>query len=313
MEITINGNVTINGGIEDARDTQAAQNETAKQETPAVNHDEDVLLDNSTSFFGLLDFLRTCPDAVNAEKDEAERKRQAAEQEKLKKVLGDDYADYVEQTEANSRDDFKKEKRRPGAIQLWNNYHRIASKEIGEDGKLDVYTNGYAVYDNGNRRTVIWVPDCGSVTYYFTPLRDNEKQYLKQKDELGEDLFGPLPWFHALMVAGEDSIERNLEHPKSVGTTSEALEDEDYDVKPDYMWRGSAHIETPEEYVMRLERERERREALTEKQREVYEMYFNQGYTQQQIADILGIAQQSVQDRINLILKKLGNIEKYFF
>ena len=87
------------------------------------------------------------------------------------------------------------------------------------------------------------------------------------------------------------------------------MENEDYDVKPDNMWIGSAHIETPEEYVLRKEREKERRGALTEKQREVYEL-FMQGYTQVEIAKLMGISQPAVNKLYEKVIKKCKSIEE---
>ena len=300
MEITINGNLTINAGnIEEA--AEAVQDKT---ELPVVNHDEDVLIDNSTTFRGLLDTLRGCPEAVNAEKVEIERRRQEAEEAKKKASLGDLYGEYADDTE---KEEFKREKRRPGAISLWNMYHRVASYEATGKGQIDVYANGYAVYDNGCRRTVIWVPDCGSTTYYFGPLRDNERDYLCQKSDIGEDILGPAPWYVALTIAGEDSIERNMIHPKSKASAS-AFEEVD-DIKPDYSWRCGGHIETPEEALMRKETERERRESFTERQKEVYALYM-EGYTQTKIAETLGISQPAVKKLISKVIDKCREIER---
>lgn len=318
MEITINGNVTINNGIADAKTTEAVQdiqndlNEQGTQTTPVVNHDEDKLIDNETTFFGLLDILRRCPEAMAAEKSEREAKIQEAKQKKMKESLGDLYEDFVGDNGAH-KDGFKKEKRRPGAVQLWNNYHRIAALNIGEDGRLDVYTNGYAVYDNGDRRTVVWVPDCGSATYYFTPLRSNEMDYLTQKESLGEDVFGPLPWYHALMVAGEDSIERNLEHPKSIGTTSSAEKPEEWEIKENHRWSCGAHFDSPEEAYLKKEAAEERRKALTEKQREAYVLYYEEGYTQEEVAKELGIDRSAVSLRLTSARKTFAaDTEKFF-
>ena len=298
--ITINGNVNIS--IEGAEAASVSQDIGQ-----VVNHDEDVLVDNKTTFRELLEVLRGCPEAIDAEKTERECKE---EEERLARLMENLGEDYDEAGEADT-DIFKKAKRRPGAVQLWNNYHRVAAFTIGENGKLDVYTNGYAVYDNGDRRTVIWVPDCGSTTYYFGPLRDNEREYLNQKSDVGEDVLGPEPWYVALTIAGEDSIERNLIHPKSKASAS-ASDVEDDDIKPDYSWRCGGHIDTPEEAFIRKENAKERRAALTEKQREAYVLYYEEGLNQYEIADKLGISQQSVRDRLNGALKKLDDFEKYF-
>ena len=58
----------------------------------------------------------------------------------------------------------------------FSNPSLIARIKIGPDGVCEVYSNGYAIYDNGNRKTVVWVPDCGNATYYFGALKDKEKE-----------------------------------------------------------------------------------------------------------------------------------------
>lgn len=309
--ITINGNVTIN--IESPADVtqpknnsvpqDAADNAQTDQNEPLINHDEDNLIDNETSFFGLLDVLRNCPEAIEAEKDEVERKIEDEKEARLKSLLGEDYED--------SRDEFKKADRRPGPVQLYNKYHRIAHKDMSNNAYCDVYENGYAVFDDGDRRTVVWVPDCGSITFYFTPLRENEKEYLKQKETVEEDVTGPAPWYVAVSVAGMDSITRNLEHPKSKGNSS-ASESDDEDVKPDYVWHCGGHVETPEEALIRKENEMERRAMLTSKQKEVYDLY-NMGYTHEQIGSMLGIDRTAVTHRLKGVKKTFReNREKFF-
>ena len=51
-------------------------------------------------------------------------------------------------------------------------------------------------------------------------------------------------------------------------------------------------------------------ESMTDKQREVFVMYFQEGYTQQEIADIIGATQQAVMDRLNRALDRAKN--KFF-
>ena len=300
MEITINGNVTINNN--ETNNTQAQQ-----EERKPLDRTNEVLISNETSFSDLIRILSDRPEALAASRIEAEEKEREAEEERKRKAYGDDY-DLL----AGERT-LEKADRRPGAVQLRLYEPMIARLEMSSGGCCEVFSNGYAVYDNGNRKTVIWVPDCGSVTYYFGPLKEKEKEYLKQKDEIGEDILGPAPWYNALIIAGEDSIERNLIHPKSVGTVGGASENEDSDTVPDYIWRGSSHIETPEEYVMRMERKREALELLTEDQKEAIILHFVEGYKQKDIAKMLGIDPTSVRDRIKCAKVKLGrNFEKIF-
>ena len=272
-----------------------------------INHDEDVLIDNDVTFFGLLDILRGCPEALRAEREEAKRKE---EEKELKTIFGENYSEYVTVEEPVAvKDELRKLDHRPGAKQLWNEYRRIAVKKIESGGEVEVYENGYAVYDNGNRRTVVWVPDCGSTTYYFAPLREADKGRIKQKETVGEDVFGPIPWYHAIVIAGENSIEQNIDHPMSIGTVSEFAEIEEY-AKPGQEWQCYAHIETPEEAFWKKEAERERLEVLTEKQRRVYSLYFGQGYTQEEVASLLGISQPAVKKMIDKIVKRIKKIEE---
>ena len=309
--ITINDSVSVNvedaGTLQDDLKQQKSQKPQNSESSEAcgINHDEDVLIDNEVTFLGLLDYLRGCPEALRAEREEAKRKE---EEQELKKIFGENYSEYVTVEESVTvKNELKKMERRPGASQLWNNFHRVAVKKIESGGRVDVYENGYAVYDNGNRRTVVWVPDCGSKTYYFAPLREADKGRIKQKDTVGEDVLGSIPWYHAIVIAGEDSIEWNIDHPKSTGTVSEYDDVIEYGLA-NHACQMCSHIETPEEAFWRREAEREKMEVMTEKQWEVYNLYYIEGYTQREIANKLGITQKAVDCRLDGAEKKLKNL-----
>ena len=315
--ITTNGNVTV-----DVMNTSA---------TP-IDRTKEVLISNDTTFSELLSILTHNPEMLNAAKLETAEEERREKEEKLRKAYGEDY-EYPEEMETTDdlsadtdihgykeTDDSKvgthflvKAPRRPGAVYLRTYVPLLARLEHEQGGIIEVFNNGYCIYDNGNRKTVVWILDCGNYTYYFNPLRDNEREYLSQKDELGEDFLGSLPWYHAVMLRGEDQIWKNSEHLKSKRTMSDADEDIDVDVAADYYWCSGGHIETPEEYVMRIEMENERRAALTEKQREVYVLYYEQGMTEEMIASYLGISRSSVKNRLGYARKKFKeNIDKFF-
>lgn len=59
-----------------------------------------------------------------------------------------------------------------------------------EDGMILAYGNGYAVYDNGSGRTVVWIPDCGEFTYHFQTVASED---VKDTDTIGTDVFGDKP------------------------------------------------------------------------------------------------------------------------
>ena len=314
MEIKINGTIHIEENCSAHTDNRNPQ----ETQTP-IDHSKDVLLDNSTTFNELLRVLARNPEVSIAGQLEAEQKEQEKREARLREAFGEDYAwvveknDIVSDAEAGEmKTDKQKPKRRPGARQLRQGYPRVAMIEIGKNARVEVFNNGYAIYDNGNRRVVLWAPDCGSAVYYFTGLRDNEKEYLSQKEEIGLDILGELPWYHALMIAGENRIEYNMDHPKSRGNTSD-FDLEDDDVIPATHWVGAYHFESPEEAYLKKEAAEERRKALTEKQKMTYVMYFEQEHTMEEIAKADNVSIGTVQDRLYYIKQKLSSDKEKFF
>lgn len=183
-----------------------------------------------------------------------------------------------------------------------------------------VYANGYAVYDNGSGRTVLWLPDCVSFTYHFNPLRDSEKGgEIDEKCELPEGMLESQPWVIPVTLIGEHRIEALTHHRKSDRTETksfirgdneegDAMEDEEEredSLRKRYSWRDGQFGENPEDAYIRKEEQEEAIAAMTEKQREVFIPYFKEGYTQQEIADKLGISKQSVNERLEGAIRKV--------
>ena len=212
MEITINGNVTIN--TTEAKNTKNTNSECGRH---SIDRTNEVLISNETSFSELIKKLRNEPEAALAEKIEAEEKEREEEEERKRKEYGEDYDLIVDSdSKKDSRKASQKQNgRRPRPGFLQEHVPMMAKIEFSSGGYCEVYKNGYAIYDNGNRKVVLWAPDCKSATYYFGALREKEKDYMKQRNELNEDVLGPLPWYQPLMVGGENRIEFNMNHPKS--------------------------------------------------------------------------------------------------
>lgn len=307
MEIAINGNVTINNEVSSTNSQVQDVTQTAEQRQP-IDRTNEVLISNDTSFSELIRILYTRPETKAAAIAEAEEKKREEEEAHLRQVLGEDYDLVVGAKDNQKENDLQKAKRRPGAVMLRNYEPRVAMMEIGTESVCEVYSNGYAVYDNGDRKTVVWVPGCSSYTYYFNALRENEKLFLQQQDCINEDDLGMLPWYHAVMLHGEDQIWSNMAHPKSVGTISDK-DLFDFDIKPAYHWCSGAHFENPENAYIRKEEEEERRRALTDRQRKAYDLYYGEGYRQEEIAEILGINQKTVS---RLLSKGRKNIKKNY-
>ena len=267
--------------------------------TQSIDRSNEKLIDPETSLNDLLHFLGGTKEAANAGEIEREVQKREAEKARLKEVLGADYRAFYE---GRLTPVLEKAKRRPGAIQLRNGVQRIAVKQIGDDGLCEAFINGYTVYDNGDRKTVVWIADCCSVTYNFTKLRDNEKQYQVEKDTVGVDVLGPAPWYIAVSIRGEDNIERNLDHPKSLGTMSDSEKLEEWELRGNHRWIGGSHFENPEDAYIRKEAREERRALLSAKQREAYDLHFEMCLSQRAIARELGLSHGAIEKRIKKTL-----------
>ena len=262
-----------------------------------IDRTNEKLIDNNTSFNALLRILAANPEVLVNAKAEAEEREAQEKEEKLRKTYGADY-DLVFDKSAKERANSmvgNNKSRRPGAIQLRTNVPRVAMIEIGENGICEVFSNGYAVYDNGNRKVVIWVPDCGTAKYYFAT----------ETDEITPEVMGEFPWFNAVLVAGEDRIQYNMDHPKSKGNTSD-YDMEDVNIAPAARWIGGSRFDNPETAYLKKEAAEERRNLLTDRQREVYEMYFEQGKTTRQIAGELNIQFPAVSKMVARIKNRIA-------
>ena len=190
-----------------------------------------------------------------------------------------------------------------------------------EDG-CTVYKNGYAVYENGTGRTVVWIPTCISFTYRFTPLKESEKNYFCETETLPEGLLESLPWYMALTVVGDHRVEENSMNRRQGSRKGskdyKSQDDGDQDdsmvdaveksYDKEYTWREEHVGENPESIFIRKEMRAQMLSEMTDKQREVFILYYQQGYTQQEIADLLGISQKAVDYRLDGALKKVKRI-----
>lgn len=274
MDITINGNLNVNGDIN-------------YQENGSADETFKGLLDNEATFRDLLACL---------------------------------------QKRAGENNELVKAKRCPGSEQLRNGHELIARITV-DDATCEAFANGYALYDNGDRKTVIWIPDCPKAARYYYPATYDEKckEELRLQgedyeddpdcrivegtepgeDRLDEEQLAEMTWYLAVVIAGENRIEQNLEHPISSGSRSDRYHD-DLDSMGRYSWSCGARFQNPEDAILYKEEQAERCADLTEKQREVYRYYYEEEYTQEEIADMLGISHQAVCDRLESVRKKIA-------
>ena len=204
-----------------------------------------------------------------------------------------------------------------------------AGAPIASEDRCVVYSNGYAVYDNGTGRTVVWVPDCTSFTYSFNRMKKGEcDREKKESSDLPEKLLESQPWPIGITLIGEHRIERLIMHRKGdrkhnkslirgdneEGGTMEGLEKLEDALVKEYFWREDQIGEDPETVYLRKEVRQEILKRMTEKQREVFILYYRYGYIQQEIADMIGISQQNISKRLkNAEISAKTTFSAFFF
>lgn len=198
-----------------------------------------------------------------------------------------------------------------------------AGDPVAVEERTKVYANGYAAYDNGYARTVVWLPYCKSFTYYFNPLKDTEKGYgIEETFSLPEGYLESQPWPIAVTLIAEHRIESNVMNRSGSRTgtrdyESEVFGDKNGDAEKavadsyekEYDWREDRVGEDPLTIVIRNESRREMLESMTDKQREVFVLYYQYGYYQREIAEMLGITQKAVDYRLE---GAIGHVNKFF-
>ena len=183
------------------------------------------------------------------------------------------------------------------------------------DGDCKVYANGYAVYSNHTGTTVLWLADCCSFTYQFDGLKDKEKDYISPKSTVGEEIGRAHAWFMAVMLRGDHQVERNSMDRKGDRRGQNKNISLDYVTEEEEEaaeWNPGYRFENPERAFIRKEMLQDQLAKLTERQREVFLLYHQCGYTQAEIAEMLGIAQQVVARRLAIANSKIRNCEKLF-
>ena len=197
-------------------------------------------------------------------------------------------------------------------------FYPVPESASVENVECTVYSNGFAVYDNGSGRTVIWLPDCTSFTYVFTRPKALEDGKLPYKKHISDEMLESLSWFMAVMLIGDHRVENNLMNRKSSRKGAKDYDTDDYgdkcgeaeeaveEYRDEFFWNEGRFGENPLDALIRKERDAAMLAAMTDKQREVFLLYYKEGYTQQQIADMLGCVVSMVNKHLSVSLKKLN-------
>ncbi len=179
-----------------------------------------------------------------------------------------------------------------------------------------LYASGYALYENGlGRHSVVWLPYCVNFTYYFNKLRDAEKDYLRERAELSDKALMETSWATIVALFGEERITQSMN--RGFGNSDPSAEgdfiDEENENEPEdedmegrnFVWDDETFGVDPLDAVIRRENRERILAAMTDKQREVFVLYYKYGMSQREIAEYLGINQKAVSDRLKYAAKKI--------
>ena len=187
------------------------------------------------------------------------------------------------------------EKKLPSFKALMEMQPMAVAQTTVDDASLTVYQNGYAVYEMDDAHTVIAVDRCGDYRYDFT---DGTYQVVPA------ETFEETEWSVRLLMEGERRMEHNRNN-RTAETENVSLECDGSD------WSAAVMVDFLDEDNAEMLADRELRRLyaamskLTERQLEILQLYFYKGMNQYEIAEELGICQQSVNRIMNQAVKRL--------
>lgn len=165
---------------------------------------------------------------------------------------------------------------------------------------ISVYPSGFALAVSYKRTTVVRVDEC--TDYSYDTLHEALANCKKSAtpSHIGFEMFLDTAWPVRVTMKAEDRLEENndlaarraiSEHPQVAA-----------DIQQYNRW---LHGESVENQVFGRMMKEEMLERLTDKQKEVMILYYREGYTQAEIAEMLGISTVAVKNRMDGALQKL--------
>lgn len=181
------------------------------------------------------------------------------------------------------------EKRIPSVKSLKE--HKVVVKEmINADTAISVYDHGYVLYTAGNQSTVFPLHSCDD--YEYVSVTGDNKEFNKE-------FFDNENWYIRLLMEAEDRMaysQSKISTNHGVFSNSDVTDDAE-------IMRGSSKDFVDDvidrEILHALIKE------LTERQKMVLNLVYFEEMRQQDVADYLGIKQQSVNDLLNRALKTM--------
>ena len=181
------------------------------------------------------------------------------------------------------------EKRIPSVKSLKE--HKVVVKEmINADTTISVYDHGYVLYTAGNQSTVFPLHSCDD--YEYVSVTGDNKEFNKE-------FFDNENWYIRLLMEAEDRMaysQSKISTNHGVFSNSDVTDDAE-------IMRGSSKDFVDD--VIDREILNSLIKELTERQKTVLKLIYFEEMRQQDVADYLGIKQQSVNDLLNRALKTM--------
>ena len=181
------------------------------------------------------------------------------------------------------------EKRIPSVKSLKE--HKVVVKEmINADTTISVYDHGYVLYTAGNQSTVFPLHSCDD--YEYVSVTGDNKEFNKE-------FFDNENWYIRLLMEAEDRMtysQSKISTNHGVFSNSDVTDDAE-------IMRGS--LKDFVDDVIDREILHALIKELTERQKMVLNLVYFEEMRQQDVADYLGIKQQSVNDLLNRALKTM--------
>ena len=181
------------------------------------------------------------------------------------------------------------EKRIPSVKSLKE--HKVVVKEmINADTTISVYDHGYVLYTAGNQSTVFPLHSCDD--YEYVSVTGDNKEFNKE-------FFDNENWYIRLLMEAEDRMaysQSKISTNHGVFSNSDVTDDAE-------IMQGSAKDFVDD--VIDKEILNTVIKELTERQKTVLNLVYFEEMRQQDVADYLGIKQQSVNDLLNRALKTM--------
>ena len=181
------------------------------------------------------------------------------------------------------------EKRIPSVKSLKE--HKVVVKEmINADTTISVYDHGYVLYTAGNQSTVFPLHSCDD--YEYVSVTGDNKEFNKE-------FFDNENWYIRLLMEAEDRMaysQSKISTNHGVFSNSDVTDDAE-------IMRGSSKDFVDD--VIDRAILNDLIKELTERQKTVLNLVYFEEMRQQDVADYLGIKQQSVNDLLNRALKTM--------